>query len=264
MENDQLCPPLCGNHSGRISNLLTACEAELQLVETMKATIDESKCASMGKNAKASSSIQIQPIFYEPLLPPTLTQHIHNSIHKSLMDAIVQRDEAHAQLVNANIMHTNSLERMRKKNERLEIDASFSQEIARVQLHQKLETPNIANFFGQPDEKVKRMQREIDQKIDKVHHFIRKDEGEAEIMDLSSQLASEMSTKTSLALEIDRLKQTSETQTKTQLFEKEALQDEIRRLRDLLEVERQKNSNACAEAAHWKALYEESRSNHND
>lgn len=76
---------------------------------------------------------------------------------------------------------------------------------------------------------------------------------------LCNQLASEISTNTSLTLEIESLKQTRETERKTELFEKEALKDEMRRLQDLLEVERQNNSEACTEAAHWKALYEESQ-----
>merc|ERR1712130_45094 len=78
---------------GHIFSLLTACEAELQQIE--------SKNASTERNQRASvyPSTQIQPVFYEPLLPPTLTEHLHNSIQKSLTDVMAQRDEAHAQLI---------------------------------------------------------------------------------------------------------------------------------------------------------------------
>ena len=259
IQNHELCSSPCGNRSGNILNLLSACETELQLIETRNVGTEGSQREETAKNTKVSASIQIQHICYEPLLPPTLTERIHDSIHKSLTNAMAQRDEAHAQLVGANVMHTNSLERMRKKNERLEIDATLSHEIARVQLQEDLQTLNIASIFGKPDEKAKRIQKEIDRKIEKVHQILRSDDGDAEMTALCNQLASEISTKTSLTLEIESLKQTREAERKTELLEKEALKDEMRRLQDLLEVERQNNSEACTEAAHWKALYEESQ-----
>jgi len=233
----------------QIFNLLTACEAEIQQIDTKNEST----------KTKEVSFAEIQPIFYEPLLPPTLTEHIHNSIKKSLIDAMAQRDEAHAQLIGANVMHSNSLERMRRKNERLEIDSTLSHEIARAQLRQDLEAPNLANLFGRPDERVQKIQKEIDRKIEKVHHAIRNDDGDAEMMQLCSQLASEISTKTSLALEIERIKSTRQAEMETELSEKEALQKEMRRLRELLEAERQNSSRASTEAAHWKALYDECR-----
>jgi hypothetical protein len=261
IENHELCSSPSGNRPGNVLNLLSACETELQWVETRNAATEGSQRGEIAKNTKVSPSIQIQRICYEPLLPPTLTERIHNSIHKSLTDAMAQRDEAHAQLVGANVMHTNSLERMRKKNERLEIDAKLSHEIARVQLQEDLQTLTIASIFGKPDEKVKRIQKEIDRKIEKVHQILRNDDGDAEMVELCNQLASEISTKTSLTLQIESLKQTRETERKTEVFEKEALKDEMRRLQDLLEVERQKKSEACTEAANWKALYEECQAN---
>ena len=87
--------------------------------------------------------------------------------------------------------------------------------------------------------------------------MIRNDDGDAEISQLCTQLASEIATKTSLALEIERMKQIREIENETQVSEKQALQDEMKRLRDLLELERQKSAKASQEAAHWKALYED-------
>jgi hypothetical protein len=150
---------------------------------------------------------------------------------------------------------------MRKKNKRLEIDATFSQEIARVQLQDHLQTSNIASIFGRADERADRMRREIEKKIEKVHHIIKNDDGEAEMMGLCSQLGAEISTKTSLALEIKRLKEIAEIERKIQASEKEALKDEIRRLQELLLVQREKSSEACAESAYWKGLYEQFRAN---
>ena len=87
--------------------------------------------------------------------------------------------------------------------------------------------------------------------------MVRNDNDDAEMTELCSQLASEVSTKTSFALEVKRLQEIQETERKTHSIEKEAMKNEIRRLQNLLDVERKKSSKACAEASHWKALYEE-------
>ena len=246
------------DRSGSILKLLSACEAELHQIESKKTSMEQRK------SDEIPSSTEIQSVLYEPLLPPTLTEKIHHSMKKSLSDAMAQRDEAHAQLIGANVMHSNSLERMRRKNERLEIDATLSRELARMNTKQDLEVPDIAKIFMKPDEKLKIMEMEIDEKIEKVYNAIRNDNDDAEMTQLSSQLATEIATKTSLTLEIERMKETREIENKTQLAEKQALQDEMKSLRELLELERQKNAKANAEAAHWKALFEERQVNTDD
>ena len=83
----------------------------------------------------------------------------------------------------------------------------------------------VASLFGKPDDKVMRMYKEIDSKIEKVHHILRNDDGDAEIVELCSQLAGEIEAKTSFALEIERLKQNREIERKTEESEKEAQSD---------------------------------------
>ena len=83
----------------------------------------------------------------------------------------------------------------------------------------------LENLFGKPDDKVMRMYKEIDSKIEKVHHILSNDDGDAEIVELCSQLAGEIEAKTSFALEIERLKQNREIERKTEESEKEAQSD---------------------------------------
>ena len=146
---------------------------------------------------------------------------------------------------------------MRKKIERLELSATFSQEIARVQRLQDLQTPNLANMFGKADYRVEMLRNEIDRKIEKVHHVIRNDDGDAEMMQLCSQLAGEIATRTSNELEIQRLQTVRETERKTEAAEQEALRAELLAARELLERER-------TETAHWKLLYEQCQANNKD
>ncbi|MGK3747818.1 MAG: hypothetical protein ACI8RD_000108 [Bacillariaceae sp.] len=237
---------------GAIMNLLSVCEAELQ-----RFAIEGIQTGEVTNNAEVLHSFQTQPIFHEPFHPPSLTDHIHKSMHEALAKVMAERDEAHAQLIGANVMHTHSLELERKKNERLDVDATLRQRIARVQLQENLQNPNIATFFGKPDDKIERMRNQIFLEIDKVRQIIRNDDGDAEMIQLCSQLAGEISTKTSHALEIERLKQIGGTEKETQATEKKSMEDELRRVKELLEMERNKNAKMGTEAAHWRALYEE-------
>ena len=159
-----------------------------------------------------------------------------------MMNTLAERDEAHAHLIGANVMHIHSLEKERKKNERMEIDATLRQRIAKLQLEEDMMHPNIANFFGRPDDKITRMRNQIFSEIDKVRQLIRSDDGEAEMAQLCHQLAAEISTKTSYALEIERMKQNEETEKQIQATEKKSMEDELKRLKDLLAKERSKNA----------------------
>jgi len=245
-----------GDRSGKILNLLSACGAELHQAETRNAVVEGIQHIGVLKNAKASSTVKMKPIFYDPLLPPSLTEYIHNSLHKALVDVLAERDEVHAQLIGANVMHTHSLERMRKKMERLEVSATLSQEITRVQRQQDLQSANIANLFGKADQRIEKLRKAIDKKIERVHHIIRNDDTDIEMKELCSQLASEITIRTSHALKIERLERTRDAERKTEATEKEALKVELRHAQGLLKSEREKSSEAIAEAAHWKSLYE--------
>jgi len=247
------CSTSIGSRPGDILNLLSACEAELQ-----HAAIEGIQAA---KHANMVPSIQFQPIFYEPLLPPSLTDHIHESFHEALTNVMTERDEAHAQLIGANVMHLNSLEQIRKKNERLQIDAQLSQDIAQMQRNKDLQNNGIANMFGKPDVRIEKLRKEIDQRIEKVHNIIRNDDSDVEMMQLCTQLANEISNKSALMLEVERMKRVREKERNKESVEKEALKDELTRIKELLDAERKKNAEACTEAAHWKSLYEGNRAN---
>ena len=178
------------------------------------------------------------------------------------MNTMAERDEAHAQLIGSNVMHLHSLERERKKNEKLELDIKMRQEIARIRLRQDLQQPNIANFFGKPDDRAEKMRKEIDLKIEAFHTMYSSNSaGEEELTQLTDQLSSEISVKTSHALEIERLKKVRGTERKTEATEKEAMKEELRRVKELLAAEEKRSADALKEAQKWKALYENQTSN---
>jgi hypothetical protein len=198
-------------------------------------------------------------------------------MHEALMNALAERDEAHAQLIGSNVMHIHSLERERKKAEKLEVELRLREEIASVKLKQDFQPPNLGNLFGgnqppnfgnlfagKPDEKFEIMRKEIDLKIEAFHQaYCNSSAGDEEISQLCSQLSSEISAKTSNALEIQRLNEVRESERKTETAEKEALKEELNRLKTLLADEQKKSIEAREDANKWKQLYENQMKNGN-
>jgi hypothetical protein len=238
--------------------LLSACEAEYRRAENMEAIVTRpTQKEPESLDVTPPPSHITKPLFYEPLLPPSFTNRLHDSIHEALMDTMAERDEAHAQLIGSNVMHLHSLEKERKKNDKLELDLKMRQEIARIRLRQDLQQPNIAHFFGKPDDRVEKMRKEIDLKIEAFHQMHRNNSGvDEEMAQLSNQLSNEIAAKTSSALEIERLKNIREAERKTEHAEKEAIKDELKRVKELLAAEEKKCAEALKEAGKWKALYE--------
>lgn len=242
--------------SKTIFSLLAACETELQRAESTYQVLADIDKHAESKYVDMPLSITVKPIFYEPMVPPSLTTHLHDSMHEALMNAMAERDEAHAQLIGANVLHVHSLERERKKNDKLEIDMRIRQDIARIQMQQESQHPNIASFFGaKPDDRMEKMRTEIDQKIESLRRMININ-GDDELMQLCTQLAGEISAKTSNALEIERLKTLREAEKKTEAMEREACARELKRVKELLAQETNRSADATSEAAKWKSLYE--------
>jgi hypothetical protein len=241
-----------------VMRLLSVCEAEFQRAENNEAVIVRSTQKEPDSLATPNCPKIAKPSYYQPLLPPSFTNIVHDSIHEALMDTMAERDEAHAQLIGSNVMHLHSLERERKKNEKLELDIKMRQEIARIRGRQDLQQPNIANFFGKPDDRVEKMRKEIDLKIEAFHTMYRSNSaGEEEMTQLTNQLSSEISAKTAHALEIERLKKVRETEQKTAAAEREAMKEELERVKELLAAAEKETADALKEAEKWKALYED-------
>lgn len=237
-----------------VFSLLSACDTELQRCAVTAVRADH--IASSQDDTIASPGLM--PTSYEPLIPPSLTDLLHDSMHDALMHAMAERDEARAQLIGANVLHVHSLEKERKKNEKLEIELRIQQDIARMQWQQELQQPNIAILFGgKPDDRVEKMRKEIDLKFESFRRIININDDE-ELMQLCTQLASEITTKTIHALEIERLKAVRESEKKAEAIEKDTLVEELKRVKELLEAETQRSRTATLEAAKWQTLYENS------
>ena len=65
-----------------------------------------------------------------PMLPDHVTENLQNAMHEALMKVMAERDEAHAQLVSASVLHAHNLEQERKKVERLEAKLELANKLA--------------------------------------------------------------------------------------------------------------------------------------
>lgn len=216
------------HRAGTIFGLLSACETELLRAERDGSVhVPTSTPIEPPLIRVADTFREIHPTIYEPLLPPSVTDRFHEAMHEALMNVMAERDEAHAQFIAANVLQTHQLEQEKRKNERLQIKLHVAQEMARIQ------QPSVAQFFGKFDDKPRKA---LEAKLESFERILGKN-GEDEMVSLCHQLAGEISAKTSHALEISRLKETRESQRQSEAAEKQALKEELKRVKALLAEE---------------------------
>lgn len=209
----------------QIFSLLAACFTELLRVETSEKCATPTPPVCPRAMYHETAPIPLNTQVYEPLLPPSVSHQMQLAMHEALVTVMAERDEAHAQLIASNVLHVHELEQERKKNEKLRIEQELKD--ARRQLQQ----PNVGNFFQNLNDD--RSRRILDARLRDCETILGRNSDE-ELADTSRQLADEVSAKTSHVLEIVRLKETREIERKNEAAEKQALKDELRRVKALL------------------------------
>jgi hypothetical protein len=173
-----------------------------------------------------------------PLLevPPSLSNtatisfDFQDAIHAALMTVMEERDEAHARMVAADVIHIHEMEQQRKK---------LNQMTAQIQ-----SGPNATSPASAP------------QQAPKSQRLMQQD-SDAELVALCQQLSTEISGRTSADMELTRLREIRHIEREAEMREKKALQAEIEKLTRLLGREREKADMARLESDSWKQSYEE-------
>lgn len=193
------------------------------------------------------------PIHQPQSLAWQIEENLQSAMHTALMKVMAERDEAHAQLVSASVLHAHKLDQERKKVARLE---------AKFDLANKMAQRPVIPRFGLDR---KRMQEEEEEraKLQKKQLAMQQD-SDAEIVALCEQLSGEISSRTKAALEVTRLKEARIIEKKQEMEEKDALRDELTQLRDTLRKEQKKAQEAKLEAERWKQCYEHVKSEHDE
>jgi tetrahydromethanopterin S-methyltransferase subunit G len=234
--------------SESVLSLSSQCMAELLQVE------QSGKLATDLLNVETTPyDTSNQPSNMDPVLPHHVTENLQNAMHTALMKVMAERDEAHAQLVSASVLHTHTLEQERKKVERLEAKL----EHANKMLAQRNGVV-IPRFIGLDKKKAQEEQEERD-KLQKKQMEMQAN-SDAEIVALCEQLSSEISSRTQAALEVIRLKENRSIERKHEIEEKEALRDELIRVKEMLAQEQQNSHEARQDADRWKQYYERATS----
>lgn len=193
--------------------------------------------------------------FLEPLLPSEVTSKLHEAIHGALMNVMTERDESHAQLIAASVLHMHGMEQERKRVARLTEQLEAAQALLRAN-----QNSSGGNRLFQ-DQRQAAMQSMVEssQMKDKMNAIQEQmiQSSEEDMIVLCQQLASEISAKTNASLEIIRLKESRNIEQQSEQAEKDALKTELKRCKELLAEEQQRACKASEEALAWKKAYEE-------
>jgi len=189
----------------------------------------------------------------EPLLPSAITNILRDSLHDALVTVMAERDEARAQMIAANVMHTHEVEQERKKVAVLDEKLKIAQALAENLLNQEL---GFLNPFQNNSSGRDQARKESEEKLKILADGVVQNT-DAELVALCQQLSAEITSKTSKSLEIIRMKEFRKIEQEGDMAEKLALQAELQRVKEDLAVHKAKYDIAQREAQEWKEAYDE-------
>lgn len=172
--------------------------------------------------------------------PHSASDQFRDAMHAALMTVMEERDEAHARMLSAEVLHVHQMEQQRKKAENLSTELELLKKSAPTN---GARARNNQNENGPDQETVRKLERQHDT--------------DAELISLCQQLAGEISARTSASLEIVRLKESRKIEQENEAIEKQALKDEITQLRQQLAQERKKSLLARRESGSWRESFHE-------
>ena len=157
-----------------------------------------------------------------------LSSRLHYAVHDALLKVMGERDQARANYIASDVLHVHELQQERKRNKRLE---------------EELEMARAPSSDDKTQARLRKQQQEAS--------------NDDELMSLCQQLSSEISARTAASLEIERLKEIRETERANESAEKESLQEEISRLKEQLEAEKNASAMARRTSAKWQKSFED-------
>lgn len=235
----ELAQPPAEKMTSDILLLLESCQKELRRAENCGKLAQDYISLTLPENKDLPISSPSAQIY--PMLPPP---DLQEAMHSALMKIMAERDEAHARLVAAGVLHVHEMELQQKKIDVLKMQ---------LELEKKIVTANSVrgSFFNFDD----KLSREKEEKTKKIKEDIQR-ASEDELMSLCQQLTGEISAKTAAALELIRLKECHNIEKKNKDASVKALTNELARSKQLLMQEQKKREMAEREKEQWKAFYD--------
>lgn len=222
--------------SSEIISLTSACLSHLLRAEAsgfLAQTLAQPRAPAPApeKKLRRSESVPTPAPFLDPLLPSSISGRLRDAMHSALNSIMKERDEAHAQLIATNVLHVHEMENERKQSE-----------LVRRKLHLAVEQSKrqqglFAERFRDPA--ARDLQKYLENMVKN---------SDSEITKLCRELAKEVSEKTEKNLENYRLQESQKIVREADAAEKRALEDELRKARELLTEANEKAQAAELEA----------------
>ena len=246
--------------------MLTGSETILALTSAVQTEILRAEAKEMLSQREANAKSPLQklqqnlsrqpsaPPYLEPLLPSIISDGLRKSLHEALIMVMAERDEAHARMIAASVMHVHEVEQERKKVSVLVEKLMIAQSLAA-----SFTSHDIAGFVNpfQNNNAVRdKARKESEENLKKLSDRMLQNT-DIELIALCEQLSGEIASKTSKSLEILRLNESRKIEKEYDLAEKQALQAELKRVKEALAVQQAKFEEAQHDTIVWKEAYEE-------
>jgi hypothetical protein len=226
---------------GEIYSPAVICEAELLRAEHQSLLAERLAKASISSRPGYSSAGLSFATIREPILPSSTTERFQDAMHSALMKVMEERDEAHAKMVAADVLHVHEIGQQKKKSAHLVTQLDVAQKTAAANVNP------INRFRITEDPKEKERLR--------MYERAMQQNSDEELVALCQQLGAEISARTSASLETLRLKESRNIEREHEASEKQALKDELKRAKELLALEQGKAEELKRESERWQHSY---------
>jgi hypothetical protein len=217
--------------------LISMAEACLIQAETKALTAE--KMATEDANETHSGGIATESTgsvydFYHPI-----SNHFRDAMYSALMTVMEERDEAHARMVAADVMHVHELEQ--ERNVRKHLSYQLQRRNAELEsLKEAIKKGNVNSNTTSKESLPSRADSQTDN----------------ELVSLCQQLSAEIASRTSASLEILRLKESRKIERENEAAEREALERELQLAREALAQHKRMLARSQQESTNWKQSYE--------
>ena len=230
-----------------IHHIIAQCQTEL--ANAARTTLIASSLASSAPNVLSTDKGRSEAHLSLSSRSGDKKDVLQEAMHKALVAAMTDRDEAHAQLVASSVLHVHEMESERKKNDRLTRKLVVAEKL-------NAEASAGGSFFLGSDEVAQK------NKTSAKTNVIQSSDDE--LLHMCRQLSSEIESRTAASLEMVRLKEGLKIEREAEKTRREEMQQEIDALKEQLALERSKRQETEKERNNWQHSFHKAVSSAGD
>ena len=230
-----------------IHHIISQCQTEL--ANAARTTLIASSLASSMPNVLSTDKDRSEAHLSLSSRSGDKKDVLQEAMHKALVAAMTERDEAHAQLVASSVLHVHEMESERKKNDRLTRKLVVAEKL-------NAEASAGGSFFLGSDEVAQK------HNISANSNVIQSSDDE--LLHMCRQLSSEIESKTAASLEIVRWKEGLKIEREAEKTRRDEMQQEIDALKEQVALERSKRQETEKERNNWQHSFHKAVSSGGD